>query len=497
MPLIGAYNQTVKRAIVVAAMLICTLASAADKSNKSAEDRLKTINVSALDAQGAPVAGLQSGDFQLTEDGKPQNIAFFRFTGDKPMPSTRLGPHEYSNRTNAPTHATVILIDLLNDRLMSGAIMGDESSRYLKGLESAEGLYLYILTAEGALYPVHPLPKPDTEITSTSEPWTRNIGPMLDAAIKHVFAFKPVDDRDIKVRYDVTMKALLELGGQMQEVSDRRNLIWVSHGVPLNGNSISEQGHIDLTNPVRQICERLEQAQIVVYPVEQSVEGAAQAIGTEGEMTLDEFSGLTGGRQYRSGSVGDAVQAAMTDSRANYQISYYTSALKTDGKHHKIKVTCSHKDVRLQTEQGFYSMLGAAPKTDVEHAAFANAAHSPFDATAIGLRASIAPDPANSKNTQFAVHIDPADLFLRQTQDRHTGKLTVVFAAYEGTKLDQPAAPFRLDINFSPDQYQKAMQGGIELKPAVPIGPAVQKVRVIVLDSGLEAVGSVTIPIQH
>jgi len=229
---------------VAAAGLIGTFANAADTLNR--------LNVAAIDAQGQPVTGLQSSDFQLQQDGKTQNIAFFRFTGDKPLQtmkpgppsdpmSIRIAPTPYA-RDRAPHRPAQRPVD-------ERAMIGEELSRALKTLESSEGLYLYILTSNGELYPVHPLPKPGTEVTPGGEPWTQNIAALLQTALKTVFGFKAIDERDVKVRFDSTMHAMRELGGQMQMVSGRRSLVWVGHGVPLNGVSISEQGRVDL--PIR------------------------------------------------------------------------------------------------------------------------------------------------------------------------------------------------------------------------------------------------------
>jgi hypothetical protein len=84
----------------------------------------------------------------------------------------------------AASHTTVVLIDLLSDRIMSHSTIGREITDALKNLESTEDLYLYILTARGDLYPIHPLPKPDIGVTPPAEPWTRSIAPLMQAAIK-------------------------------------------------------------------------------------------------------------------------------------------------------------------------------------------------------------------------------------------------------------------------------------------------------------------------
>jgi len=460
--------------IAVLAILVC--------APLGAQEQLTKINVVALDRQGEPVTGLQSADFQIQEDGKTRNIAFFHFTGDQPLQPVKPDSGESSNRGGVPPRATVILIDLLSDRMLSGAIISDQLLRAFKNLESAEGLYLYFLTSGGELFPIHPLPKPDSELPpAASTPWTQNLAPQLQNALKMLVGIKPVDDRDSKVRFDLTMHALRELGAQMQLITGRKNLVWVTRGLPLNGRSISEQGIVDFTNPLRIVCEMLQRAQIAVYPV-----GAMLA--SEDAQTLDEISSLTGGRKFGYGEVGEAVKQARMDSRANYQIAFYSAAEKPDAKHHKLKVACNNKDVRLETVPGFYALLNPAKPADLEQLALQLALHSPFDAAAIGLRASASPDPAAPKNTRFDIRIDPADLMWQVGPDKRTGKILLQLGASD---------PMALAVNMTPDQYQAALRDGILLHKSVPVGASVQNVRVVVVDSQLGDAGSVTVPIQH
>jgi VWFA-related protein len=475
---------------VAATALICTLANAAEQLTK--------INVAAVDAQGQPVTGLQSSDFQLQQDGKNQSIAYFRFTGDKPLQAVKppaepeKEPHEYSNRAGVPVHETVVLIDLLSDRLMSGAMISEELTRCLKSVESTEGLYLYILPSSGELYPIHALPNPDTQ-PAAAEPWTQNISATLQTALKTVFSFKPIDERDVVFRFQSTMNALKKLGGEMMSMSGRKSLVWVTHGVPLNGVSISAQGRVDFTNPLRLVCEELERAQIVVYPVAESTSGAAAALVTESEQSLEEFSSVTGGRLYRSGGVGEALRQAITDARSNYELGYYAETVKADGKHHKLRVICARKEVRLQTIPGFYAVFGPDQPAEAERNRIMLAAHSPFNATEIGVRASFSPDPGAAGKMRFDVHIDPADLLLRQAGENRTGKLSLLFAVY-GTSGSGQTNTIPIDVNLTPAQYDTALHGGLEFQQSLPVNASIQRVRVIVVDKDSGSTGSLTMP---
>jgi VWFA-related protein len=485
-----------QRALVTAGVLLCAWIPAA-VSEETPHAKLHKLNVVALDMHGQPVTGLSSAEFQLFEDGKRQDIAFCRFTGGwarQPRPS----PGEYSNRTVPAWHATVVLIDLLSERIVNDSIIAQQVADSLQNLESSEGLYVYLLTVRGELYPIHPLPKPDTEVTPAAEPWTRNIAPMLRTALKDLVHLKPVDDRDIKVRFDLSMQALRQLRSQMAPASGRKNLVWVTRGIPIVGFSPSTQSDLDFTYPLRWFAEELKQGQIVMYTVDQSTAGAGTAVGT-----LDEFTSVTGGRGYSSGRAGDAIQQARTDSRANYEIAYYTAPLNPDGKHHKIRVICGRKEVRLQTEHGFYALAPLVSPSGPAPSGFGSrelavqaegAAHSPFEATEIGLRAMVSSDPVHPQDRRFEVHIDAADLLPGPARDRDGGKVWVAFVAYgEALKpLSHPAL-----VTLTPEQFAAATHGEIGFSEAIPVAPAVRKVRVIAFDAELGAVGSVTIPIQR
>jgi VWFA-related protein len=472
--------------VILGGLLLSPIAFPAEKGTPGPLTRLNKLNVAALDAQGQPVAGLSAPDFQLFEDGKPRDIVFLRFTGDRPLLS-KPRANEYSNRAGAGRPVTVILIDLLNEPFTNSSIVSGEVANALQHLESGDGLYLYILTPRGELYPIHPLPKTGIGAPPAAEPWTRDVGPALQAALKDLVHLKPVDNREIKVSFELTVNGVRDLASQMAQISGRKNLVWLTRGIPVTGYSIAAQMRLDFTKPLQGLCQDLEQAQIVVYTVEQSAAGAAT--DPDRAQVFATLTGVTGGRESSSDRAGDAIQEAIADSRANYEIAYYSPSVSPDGKHHKIRVVCGRKDVHLQTTAEFYALASAAPGNLAERAA-----DSPLDATDIALRASISRDPVTAKNMRFEIHVDPADLLPRPAPEHDSRSVFVMFAAYDEA-MKQPAPP--IADSLTPEEFEAATHGEAGLRYAVPIEPAIRKVRVIVYDAELGAAGSVTIPIQR
>src|SRR5580704_13634116 len=141
------------------------------------ESKLVYLNVVAVDGHGDRVTDLTSDDFQIADAGKSQKIAFFRHRDVKSAPPESLNPNEFSNRTSAgPPHSTVILIDLLNERPDTWGDSWNELVRFLQPLETADDLYLYLITADGRLYPVHGFAEGGTA-PRQGAPWTRQIKP--------------------------------------------------------------------------------------------------------------------------------------------------------------------------------------------------------------------------------------------------------------------------------------------------------------------------------
>src|SRR5579863_5023281 len=84
--------------------------------------RLVQVSVIAQDGNGNPVMGLTKDDFTITESGQQQKIDYFTEQSNENLTLTASGkaapPDTFSNRfeqkSNAPTSATVILLDTRN-----------------------------------------------------------------------------------------------------------------------------------------------------------------------------------------------------------------------------------------------------------------------------------------------------------------------------------------------------------------------------------------------
>jgi VWFA-related protein len=457
----------------------------AQSSESAGTQRLVTLNVAATDSKGAPVTDLHSTDIQLREDGKPQPIAFFRFAGNTRTPAP-LAAGEFANHAAPPP--VVILLDRWNERLVTSSRSGIALGTAIQRLETVGNVYIYFLTNKGELAPVHPLPGSGEELRAAADPSPAELRAELDKAIQEFQGFRTRDD--LSVRIDTTFRALEMLSAKMAALAGRKNLIWVTEGIPLTVRT-GPTGRVDFTPQVRSLSELAAQSQIAMYTVDQTV-----GVGTsELSHTLEMFSALTGGRWYSRDDAAGALADALTDARGSYRLAYYSTAPEKDGKEYKIRLDTPRKGVHLLAREGFTGGVAGPAPDQIETTHFNNQLDTPFDAAEIGLRVALS-RPQQSGAVHFDIHVNPADVLIEHTGEQYHAKLDVTVAFYSEGLLKGTSPVTRMDLSFTQAQMDRATKGGISLPLNLPVGSEIQKAQIMVFDPGLQALGSVTFPIK-
>ncbi len=504
--------------------LLLALAAPPQTQTPELEAKLVYLNVVAVDSHGEPVTDLTSDDFQVADAGKPQRIVFFRHREVNSAPAAALKANELSNRQGLyPSHATVILFDLLNERFGTRGQAWDQLIHFLEALENADDLYLYFLTVDGRLYTVHGFAEGGAGAREGTAPWTRQIKPLMDAAMRDVARVRP-PEIDVNARVYLTYRALGVMAFELSRFPGRKNIVWVTDGIPLQISAArSDTGEWeDFTPLVRQYSEMLAQSAVAIYPVQQIMIGSPEAMGVgengdpgaglfggggapgrgrgnstvgagmDSLQSLDQFAGMTGGRLSQGKDIGAAIKESRNDSRTSYQIGYFPPPQNWDGKFHKLRITCKRKGVRTQAKTGYYAWAEAPG--DKTRRVVASAISTNFDAEEIGLRATVSPDPKDPHIQHFSLHIDANDIALPRAGPRYTGQLRVATIGYLANGRNENSSIIQFDPHYTAQERDNALKDGIDFNQDMKVGPDVRSIRFIIFDRGSGAIGSITVP---
>src|SRR5271156_4589386 len=193
--------------------------------------RLVRLNVSATNSKGEPIADLAASDIEVREDGHVRPIVFFRFAGAK---RTTLGTRAGEIANHPEAAPVVILLDRWNETAVTAASAWIDIGEALKHVETAENIFIYFLTNHGELVAVNALPPADADLRSQPTLTPEELRSRLDQAVRNTSGLRSVDAIDPIKRANTTLKALETLAAAMAAVNGRKDLIWVTHGIPLS-----------------------------------------------------------------------------------------------------------------------------------------------------------------------------------------------------------------------------------------------------------------------
>jgi VWFA-related protein len=293
--------------------------------------KLVTLNVVALDSTGKPVKDLTASDISVFDNNSPQKIVNLRL-----------------NQSDGP-RALVVLFDLMNSSENSRGAVWEAMKTSLAHTPASDSLYLYLLVEDGSLYPVHPLS------AAPGEPWTEDAVALLDVAMNKVNQLKPVELRfNPSVHFNTTVRALDDIRAEMAALHGPKELLWVTYGIP---SSIRYAGGwFDGAPILQQLGARFVQSEIAVYTADP---GMNLERGMLNRDSLDILTGATGGRTFSTIDLNQAITQAEADARTNYTLEYQPPAKNWDGKYHKLRVSSDRKGIRIQSQHGYFAVLGS------------------------------------------------------------------------------------------------------------------------------------------
>ena len=309
------------------------------------------VDVSVTDSDGQPVRGLKKSDFTIAENGKPQPI--HSFVESDQLPSEAEEPLEfepgvYTNSHAVPENGPVNI--LLLDALEAGPadIVHEQTATmdYVKTMPPGTQLAIFWLSSSG-LHMVQGF---------TSQP-----AMLRKAAETRVFDFGSNLEKWTRDWY--TVDALDQIDEYVSRIKGRKNLLWLTHGMPIpllpdggygwadpqasNGWEAPDMG---VVNRLMDTYELLTNEQVAVYPVDI---GGVMGLGM-GTMRAEAVAeGLGGVAYYNSNNLSSIIASAIDNGSHFYTMSYFPPRQKDDGHFHAIKIEVDRPGLRLVYRKGY------------------------------------------------------------------------------------------------------------------------------------------------
>ncbi len=393
-------------------------------------------------ADGKPVTDLKQDDVSISEAGQSRDVAFFHYEGAPPaairVRAMALPPGIYTNRPEytpgPPRNVTAILIDALNTRAEDQVKVLAQILSYVAVVPRDTRVAIYRtgehvrivhdftddldtlkkrLLSHGLEASLHTQPGVEAE-QGIIEKWQADaMSATMEASTELAYQETArVDERSnqymLNRRHEFTVLSLEAVGNHLAGIAGRKNLIWMTGGVPTSSVGSRDPWPENYEAALRRVAQRLASQGITMYPVEaagvrplylnvtagakgstrgveDSVAGAAatDAIGraavrvearaaargaplslSTSSTTLDAqrswsgmdlFADLTGGRMLRnSNDLLAGVRAAEADLRGTSSVGFYVSN-DPDDRWHRVNVKVNRHGAKVVHRQGYLS----------------------------------------------------------------------------------------------------------------------------------------------
>ncbi len=462
-----------------------------------AEARLVLLDVVVTNGKGEPIPGLHREDFQVTEDGKPQNVSVFEEHKGEAVNLANIPPMPANVFTNyplarIPDSVNVLLLDWLNTQPQDQAFVRAQTIKYLKSIPS--GTSLAVFTLGSRLHMVQGFTtdpavllaaldskkaKPGTESarllpTTVQDAAERELidlmrmnmaAPAAIDAVRQEMARTSALQADERVK--ITLQALQLLARFLSGIPGRKNVIWFSGSFPIAifpGAGVPRQYAGDL----RQTADLLTPGRVAIYPV--SAEGLTGKSTYEAEneprrrehaanlrdesvthadkqLAMEELARDTGGQAlYNTNSLSDAMAHAINSGSHFYVLAYSPSDQNMDGKYRAIRVKLLRGKYKLAYRRGYYAEETAS-QPDADHSTLAD--------PLLRLMAFGLPD---STQIVYKAHVQPSNPQPAPGAPR-AGANPELKAPFTRYLVEYAVSAGDLALNLAPDGIRR---GGIE-----------------------------------
>jgi VWFA-related protein len=460
-------------------------AQAQTDSSFRATTKLVQVSVVAHFSKSAPVADLRREEFQILDNGAPQEIRVFVAETEKSSASLprNLAPNTFTNRISGSSAGnSVIMFDNLltgfgDPEGLDGTAFGVQKVlEALRKIPEGERIAIYALGRKLQVIREFTTdreslerqlrawkPSPDDAVTGTAlcvppppipaRPGTAGV--VLQGQREMVEGCIRIDALQRAAPFDEELK---QIADHLAGIPGRKTLIWMANQFPITPSQL----------------QRLTNAGVAIYQVNEA-----------------------GVKAHARNDLDAVVLEAIEDGRASYTLGFYQPAPDSPRagsaappEVHQLAVHVSRPGVTLSYRASY---LNEPPPSEPSLQDLIDALNRPVDATAIAITAFMERAGNSLKLTEA---IDLAGLDLDLTEGTWKGKAEVVtrFMAVDGTEAGEVVSD-TLTLNLQPATYQSMLETGVVYRKELTIPERAVELKLLVGNLASGKIGTLTIPL--
>jgi VWFA-related protein len=500
------------------------------------------VDAVVTDAQGQFVPGLTRDDFQVLEDGKPEQITAFSqvalpITKSDP-PLFRKNPIEPDVRTNHEEfngRVILLVLDDLQTDFRRTARVKAAARQFIQRYVGANDMVAVVTTGgrsdagqEFTTSHARLLAAVDrflgqkipSATMTTIDDYYRQ--PRVNAATATTPGDTSQAERGFRARS--TLRALAGLSDYLAGIRGRRKaLVWVGEGIDYNiDDPFTARDATVVRDAMQEVVAAATRANVSIYGVDARGLGAGldEAIeidalpddptlnlGTvslqnevrRAQDSLRSISDQTGGFAIvNQNDLNAAFGRVIQDNSTYYVLGYYASNDKRDGKFRKVQVRVTRPGLQVRARNGYVAPKGraAAPelsKIEKEVApALRDAMNSPIPSSGLGLAVFAAPFQATPAKASVALvlEFDPGGLKFVESNGTFNDDLEVVIQAIDAKGKTQDGAHDSAPLRLTRPTYASVTNNGFRMTRRLELSPGRYQLRVAVREANGGATGS-------
>ena len=501
------------------------------------------VDAAVFDSQGRFVNDLARDDFQVLEEGVPQDVSNFSLVNipieraERPLFTRNpIEPDVASNATPFEGRVYVLVLDDLQTAASRSALVRRAARQFVDQAMGANDVAAVVYTSGRG--------EAGQEFTSNKRLLGASVDRFLGRKLRSTTlerldqyqrqrstpgqGSRINDPLDLERGHDAraSLDALRNISEYVDGIHGRRKaIVYLSEGIDYDIYDFNNRESTTIQDSMRNVIASATRANVSIYGIDprgltsladESIEAAGgfpadpqsnlslQSFQDElriSQMSLRSLSEDTGGyAAVNSNDFTRAWERVVADNSSYYVLGFYPKNDKRDGRFRRIEVKVRREGVEVRTRKGYTAPRGKAPaqasqspneKTSPE---LRRALDSPLPLPALTLRAFAAPFRGAAPNASVAVSIEAEgrDLVFQEKDGKFVNDLEMsVIALDSGAKLRDGARDV-VNMGLKPDTRARVAETGIRMQSRLKLPPGRYQLRMAARETGGGRVGSVT-----